>query len=239
MRRMSSLVAALVVLWLPLVASAEPIIDTLGSATPTTQFSIFPSGGPGIASESFVGPQFSLTEATQLTEIGGFIADGSCDAGECTLSAPFTVQIRPSTDGIPDLSRVLASFVLSTDNDPFVVSYETAQIDLTLGAGTYFALFAPALSGGAGYLLVNALSLDGSAYVAGSTPMGFLNPVAGDSLLFEVPAAVRILGEPARAVPAPPGIWLLGSGALGLLLWVKGPRLRRPVLDQYSEVQDV
>ncbi len=171
------------------------IVDTLGAATPTTQFSVVGSGGVSLLSSQFVGPEFTLAQPTTLTEIGGFVNNcGSIVAGkpQCPATLPFTVQIRPSTNGVPDASNVLASFVLSHDNDPLVVSCEKVAIDLTLPAGTYFVLFTPQSSDG-GLLLGTASSPFN--YQAGLTKMGFLNPSTGGSSASQQFGAVRILGK--------------------------------------------
>jgi hypothetical protein len=76
-------------------ADADPIIDTLGGATPTIRFSILGHSGVAIRSTQFVGPQFSLTQPTALTEIGSFL-------NNATGSGPFTVRIYRSKDGLPD-----------------------------------------------------------------------------------------------------------------------------------------
>jgi hypothetical protein len=107
------------------------------------------------------------------------------------MTLPFIVQIRPSINGVPDPFTVLASFVLSHDNDPLVVSYEFATTNFTLAAGTYFALFAPQGSD-AGFLLGSAS--DPFMYQAGMVTLGFLDPSTGQSSIGQVPAAVRILG---------------------------------------------
>src|SRR5439155_17738899 len=99
------------------------ILDALGAATPTTQFSVSGSGGISVLSSQFVGPAFILTQPTTITEIGGFLNNSG--------TLPFIVQVRPSTNGVPDASTVLASFTLSNDNDPLVVSYESVAINLT------------------------------------------------------------------------------------------------------------
>lgn len=161
------------------------IVDTLGTATPTTQFSLFGSGGQTIYSAQSLGPEFTLTESTTITEIGGFVNSQS-------LNLPFTVEIRPSLNDGPDPNTVLATYTLSHDNDPFVVSYESATMNLILGAGTYFALFASQGDDG-GYLLASAS--DPFAYQSGLVRMGVLDPTTG----FVYPTAeqfgaVRILG---------------------------------------------
>lgn len=180
----------------PLQASDTfTIVDTLPPATPTTVFD--PSRGAsglGIAAHQYVGPQFTLTQETVITEIGGFIAS-------INGSLPITVQIRPSVNGIPDLFSVLATFALTTDNDPFLISYESATPNLTLGAGSYYALFAPQ-DGGDGYLLSDVYSP--FEYHPGSTTMGYVNPVDGRSGLAGFDrGAVRILGRSARDTTPP------------------------------------
>ena len=162
------------------------IVDTLGTGTLTTQFSVVGSGGISELIFQFVGPEFTLTQPTVLTEIGGFV-NNSFSTGK-----PFTVQIRPSTRGVPDVSKVLASFTLSHDNNPLVVSYESVVINLPLGPGSYFALFAPQGNEDEGSLLGGATSPFN--YQAGLINMGFLNPSTGSSSASQQFGAVRILG---------------------------------------------
>jgi hypothetical protein len=179
--------------------SALSLVDALGAATPATQFSVFGSGGTAILSSQFVGPQFILTRPTTITEIGGFVNNcGSIVAGspQCPGTIPFTVQIRPSRNGIPDPATVLASFTLSHDDDPLVISYESVVPNLTLGPGSYFAMFAPQGSD-AGLLLVSAS--DPFTYQAGSITLGILDPSTGISSAEASAGAVRIVG--ARATP--------------------------------------
>ena len=161
--------------------STLSLLDALGAATPATRFSVFGSSGVAILSSLFVGPEFILTQPTTITEIGGFVNNcGTIVAGspECPGTLPFTVQIRPSRNGIPDAATVLASFALSHDDDPLVISYESVATNLTLGPGSYFALFAPQETDG-GFLLANAR--DPFNYQAGSITLGVLNPTTGTS----------------------------------------------------------
>jgi hypothetical protein len=182
-------------------ASDPAIVDTLGAATPDTTFSVSGSGGNAIdASQQLVGPRFTLTEDTVITEIGGFVNNCRSFVGgvpQCPGTLPFTVQIRPSTgSGVPALSKVLATVVLSHDDDPFVFSYESASTDLILKQGTYFALFAPQQDD-AGALLSSAQIP--FSYQAGSTRLGFLFPnLQGRFARFSADTlgAVRILGHP-------------------------------------------
>jgi hypothetical protein len=181
-------------------ASDAAIVDTLGAATPDTTFSGEGAGGQGIDASQLVGPRFTLTEETVITEIGGFVNNCRSIVGgvpQCPGTLPFTVQIRPSTgSGVPHLSRVLATMVLSHDDDPLVFSYESASTDLILKQGTYFALFAPQQDD-AGTLL-SAAQIPFS-YQAGSTTLGFLFPtIHGRFTAFsaDLMGAVRILGHP-------------------------------------------
>jgi hypothetical protein len=174
--------------------STVSLLDALGAAAPDTQFSVFGSAGTAILSSQFVGPEFILTQRTTITEIGGFVNNcGAIVAGspQCPGTLPFTVQIRPSRNGIPDAATVLASFVLSHDDDPLVISYESVAPNLTLGPGSYFAIFAP--QGGAeGFVLGRAQSP--FLYVAGPITEGFINPSTGISSAHASRGAVRVLG---------------------------------------------
>jgi hypothetical protein len=102
------------------------------------------------------------------------------------------VEIRPSINGVPDASTVIASFVLSHDNDPLVVSYESVAINLLLQPGTYFALFAPQ-EDNAGIFLGSATSPFN--YQAGLLNIGSLNPISQAVTILQTSGAVRILGE--------------------------------------------
>jgi hypothetical protein len=164
---------------------------------------VFGSGGTVISNSQNVGPEFILTQRTTITEIGAFVNNcGDIVAGspQCPGTLPFTVQIRPSKNGIPDAATVLASFVLSHDDDPLVISYESVAPNLTLGPGSYFAMFAPQGSD-AGFLLGNALrnASDPFRYQAGSITLGIFNPSTRISSAEAHMGAVRILG--ARATP--------------------------------------
>jgi hypothetical protein len=174
----------------PVLASDTfTIVDTLGAATPTTKFDLGPADGWTISSSQFVGPEFTLTQRTDITEIGGFIAGGVFSPpGQAQL----VVQLRPSVNGNPDPSTVLGTFVLSTDNNPFITSYESVAPDLTLGTGRYFALFAqPAGSLGDYFLLAHASRP--FEYTAGVPALGAL--CGGTPCPVSGPAAVRMLGR--------------------------------------------
>lgn len=196
--RFAFLCAALVVAVAPFAAGAPakaatvPILDTLGVASPTTMFSVFGAGGQQISPEQFAGPQFTITQPTLITEIGGFVNNCqaiSMNVPHCPNTRPFTVQIRPSIGGVPDTDEIIDSFVLSHDDNPLVVSYETTTPNIVLMPGTYFALFAPQ-GADAGFLLSSAQ--DPFSYMAGVATIGFVRPesaFSGSGF-----AAVRILG---------------------------------------------
>ena len=181
---------------LPGTTATISIVDSLAPATPTTQFSIFASGGVSLLFTQFVGPKFTLTQPTTLTEIGAFV--NNCDSiilgvPQCPNTLPLTVQVRPATAlGVPDASTVLASFTLSHDNDPLIVRYESVAINLPLQPGSYFALFAPQGTD-TGLLLSQATIPFG--YLAGSIEEGVLNPLTSNAFVSTQFAAVRILGE--------------------------------------------
>ena len=198
------------------IANGNPIsiVDSLGAATPATQFSIFGSGGVSILPTQFVGPQFTLAEPTTITEIGGFANSSIVQGGTVVNAAPFIVQIHLSTGGIPD-PMVLTSLTLShQNNNPLLLAYESVTTSLPLGPGTYFAMFAPQGSD-EGFLLGSAtIPFD---YSAEFITMGCIGASCGGGV-FAQSAATRILGEP---VPEPSSLVLLGSGLLGLAGAVK------------------
>src|SRR5688500_1830047 len=172
------------------------ILDSLGTATTASQFGLLESGGLAILENNFVGPQFTLTQPTTLTEIGAFVNSRCVSTEEgvplCSSPSPLIVQIHPSVNGVPDASTVLASFVLSHDNDPLVVSYESVAINLLLQPGTYFALFVPQADN-AGLFLGSATSPFN--YQAEVINIGALDPSSQDSVVLQTFGAVRILGE--------------------------------------------
>jgi hypothetical protein len=181
-------------------SAAETVfVDTLGIATTTTTFSVFGSGGKGVGETQIVGPRFTLPETSVITEIGAFI--NNCEAiidgvPQCPDTLPITVQIRPSVNGVPDPSTIIATFELSHDDDPLVVSYESVVPNLELGAGEYFALFAPQQED-VGFVLAGAS--DPFEYRAGLAMIGTLDPTTGASSTAEEFAAVRILGQAGSA----------------------------------------
>ena len=201
----------LAAVWLAITPTADAgpiyLVDTLGVATPTTHFSVFGAGGPSVTATQSPGPQFTLLDNMVLTGIGAFLNNCGVVAGipQCPNRLPYIVEIRPSIGGIPDPSTVLASFVLTDDNEPRVVSFESVAFNLALEPGSYFALFALQQASDEGILLGNTGPF---GYVAGSPDvLGFLNPLTGSSSGGgTLPAAVRITAT----VPEPSTLSFLG-----------------------------
>lgn len=187
------------------VAPAAPsetvtILDALGAATTSTHFSVFGTGSNAVIfSSQLAGPEFVLSEPMIVTEIGAFL--NNCETiisgvPHCPGTLPLTVHIRPSVNGLPDPAVVLASFVLSHDDNPLVISYESVIPDVTLDAGRYFALFA-AQGSDVGFLLSNAT--DPFQYEAGIVTLGLVFPFSGTSAVAPNSRnAVRILGRAAH-----------------------------------------
>ena len=198
--RFALLALALVLLAPPLASADEcTILDTLKGVSTSTDFSVFGSGGQGLGLTTLLtGPEFTLTETTTITEIGGFLNNCiSIISGvpQCPDPSPLIVQIRPAEGGGPDLDTVLGTFTLSHDDDPLVISYESAETSLTLQPGTYFAMFTSSEEDEAGFLLSGASSP--FAFTADAVTLGFLRLDDGASARSSTPlaAAVRILGQ--------------------------------------------
>jgi hypothetical protein len=177
----------------PPLAHAAPIVvlDTLGTATPETTFSAPGSGGGGtVGPEIHIGPRFTLTQATTITEIGGFV--DNCGGAQCPGPSPVIVEVRRSVNGVPELSAVLGSFTLSDDRDPSVWSYESAAPTLMLEPGVYFALFSSQIGSEQGFKWLT--SRESEPYFAPVTTLGDVQ-FERLSFVFENPFAARILGE--------------------------------------------
>jgi hypothetical protein len=142
------------------------------------------SGGVSILTTQYQGPQFTLTQITMITEVGAFMNH----FGPGTQ--PFRVVIVRSTNGVPDFSSVLGSFLLTSDRDLTKISYESAVMNLVLKPGSYFALFAPQ-GNDEGFILNSS-----GSFLAGLLNMGSVDPTgavpAQASLQY---AAVTVRGK--------------------------------------------
>jgi hypothetical protein len=178
-------------------AGNTTIVDGLNGLSTDFALSHVGTGGYPVTVDQLIGPRFTLSEPTSITEIGGFVDVAGKDS-------PLVVQIRPQINGLPASSGFLANLVVSNDNLPGVFRYESVRPNLSLGAGTYYALFVPqSFQGG-------ILSTIGTTYVAGSMPVGIVRPFTGDQLNDELHMAVRITGT----VPEPDTMILFAIGLI-------------------------
>jgi hypothetical protein len=190
------------------LSRAATIIDTLGTATASSTFDIHGTFGQGIGSGEVVGPAFTLSAPTLITEIGGLIGNCFPNAGVYTCSPfPFVVNVVGSNNDVPDVSKLLASILLpAATKNPFIY-YQSVNPNLILGSGTYFALFT-SLFDSNGVILGGASNGGPNFYLAGQLQLGIL--FSGlDPRTTEGRAAVRILGEP---VPEPSQFVLMVVG---------------------------
>ena len=122
------------------------VIDSIGDLPTDTRFKQPGSSGLRLDGHNSVGPEFTLTKATTITEIGAYVE--SCYGmlrgqyvERCEPVPSISVDILPQLHDKPDLSTVIASYNLSNDNDRTLISYESVKIELTLEPGTYYAIF--------------------------------------------------------------------------------------------------
>jgi hypothetical protein len=171
------------------LASTTTLVDGLGSATPSTTFSAAGAGGMSLLPFQFVGPRFTVTVPSVITEIGAFV-------NIYTSNAPAVVQIRPEVNGVPDPSTVAQTLTLTSDGNPALFTYEKTTTEVFLTPGTYFALFGPQ-GADEGVLLGSAPS-----YMAGLLPVGALDPLSGSVFpTSEQFAAVRVIAGPTDTTP--------------------------------------
>jgi len=175
------------------------VLNTLGTATPSTTFSVFGSGGYDVFSDAFVGPPFTLTRRAVLTQVGAFVnncAQIIAGVPQCPNTLPFVFQIRRSVDGAPDPRFVVAAAPLTHDRDPLTVRFETASLgNVILEPGRYFAIIAPQQVIDSGFVLANSIG-----YAARITPVGIVSPT-GSTVDPANRTAVRILARPVKPKP--------------------------------------
>lgn len=112
-------------------AHAITIVDGLNGLNTGNDVSVFGTGGYPVNPDQLIGPRFTLSEPTRITEVGGFIDVGG-------QGSPLEVQIRTQINGLP--GSLIASFPLSNDNQVTLLHFESASPNLALAAGTYYAL---------------------------------------------------------------------------------------------------
>jgi hypothetical protein len=224
-----AVVSALLVLGVPAARSTNPpgiILDTL-NASSTATFSLSAGwGGLPITTDQHIGPGFTLALPTTITEIGSFVNNCSgvyCDAGP----PPLTAEIRRAVGGAPDPSNVIASFPLSDDGDPQLISYESAKPDLLLQPGSYFALFSaqrPEDRGGFALTLGCDPSTHSCNYRPAVTTVGVVTPGVSSSVA-SVAFPARILGIEHTS---PPAKTVKLAGSVGPGVRISFPRSARP-----------
>jgi hypothetical protein len=171
------------------------VIDSIGDLPTSTRFKRPGSWGHAIDQHNSVGPAFTLTKATTITEIGAYVE--ACSVGRevpegCIPPPPVFVSIHPRLAGKPGLAAPIASYTLSNDNDRVLISYESVNVELRLQPGTYYALFNNPSNKG----LLMAGASDPRDYTCGTVFRIKVNrdsdAVSGSSQYI----AVRILKEP-------------------------------------------
>ncbi len=185
----------------PINECGEPtitIVDTLGEVEPGDALSEYP-GYYIVNYESYLGPRFTLTEETIITEIGAFL-------DKPKYGRPFRIEIVRSSAGLPDRSDVIRRISGLSDDEYYgKYSYESVELNLTLSAGTYYALFSDSSERG-GTLLTytrKARIPYTIIYRPESSSLGRFDPETGNASSFTGSIAVRILGHPASSAVAP------------------------------------
>jgi hypothetical protein len=140
-----------------------------------------------------IGPEIGLTQPTRITEIGGFV-NNCFPYIDCSPGIPLQVQIRPAPNQLPDLTNIIASFSLSTDNDKASFAYESVRPDIILPAGYYYILFVEPEPTSLGALMSSATSP--FSYTSGTSILGYIHPEFNYAWNYTGSAAVRVLGRP-------------------------------------------
>ena len=149
--------------------------------------------------EYYLGPAFSLTEETVITEIGAFLLNPSS-------GRPLNIRIVHSLNGKPDPSNTIHLLRgLSDDKEYGPYSYESVNPNLILSEGEYFALFSDGSETGGRLLRYTTKSTYPYSilYRPESWQLGSLNTENGETLSFTGTIAVRILGRPSSSAVNP------------------------------------
>jgi hypothetical protein len=116
------------------------VIDSIGDLHTDTRFKQPRSWGAPLDAHNSVGPEFTLTKTTTITEIEAYIESCAGMVGgqylePCEPVPSITVDIHPKLRDKPDLTTVIASYNLLNDNDRTLTSYESVKIELILEPG--------------------------------------------------------------------------------------------------------
>ena len=162
------------------------LVNTLGNFSTSTEMPVAGVGGLSAARYQAIGPRIILSEPTVISEIGALALS----------PLPMLVQVRRASNGVPDPTEVIASYLLPHRRPP-AFRYESLNPNLLLPAGTYFVLYLAQpnfYTEGGGYEGALAQTY-GPTLRAESFPAGSLNTVTGESRFSEGEVgAVRVLG---------------------------------------------
>lgn len=191
------------VFWVLLVAVAILGLMLSGVQASSLIVTTGTPAGPNfvIGSDIEVGGQFTLGQAYKISDIQFYISG----YGHST-PLPTTVcydTTNTSGDHVPG-NPILGFFISGPDDS---IGWKGANFDmgLHLDAGSYWVVIQPMLQG---LLPFNApWSIGWVGYKPGADE--WVTTYPGEQIGYQV------FGE----VPVPPGVWLLGSGLLGLVGW--------------------
>ena len=170
------------------------VIDSIGDLPTNTRFKLPGSSGSPLDVHNSVGPEFTLTKATTITEIGAYVESCICLVRgkylePCEPFPTISVDIHPQLNGKPDLATVIASYNLSNDNDRTLTSYESVKIELTLEPGTYYAIFNNTYK----YGMLMCGASDPHEYMCKSVTMAYVRKDPDEVVRSRQYLAVRIL----------------------------------------------